>query len=283
MTATIEQPPLETPDAGVIEEARARQRRHRSFAGGATVIAAFAIAGLLFAFTGGDGGAHGAGAPAPAGGSSSKTARSSSTSCLSSGRNLQGPPSKSLLAILGVLRRPATAADVIPRTLAGEGLTRDVFVRYVRRTQVINGSPYFIYPAIVGGCGVEKEREGIMELETNIDLGHGLIGGGGGGGSSATDIEQARSLSTGPPGSATSTTVTMVLPDGVADVRLHFPAGRASGYSPKISPAVTITAKPLGNELVVRIPRSNIPESDPRLRMTWLASDGRVIRTFHRL
>jgi|ERR1039458_5575671 hypothetical protein len=282
MTITLEPPSVETPEDGVIEEARARQRRHRALAGAAS-IAAFVIAALFFAFVGGGGGSHGAGAASPAGGSSAKTARSSSTSCLSSGRTLQGPPSKSLLSILGVLRRPATVADAIPQQLAGRGLTRDVFVHYIRRTRVIDGSPYYIYPAIVGGCGVEKEREGIMELATHIDLGGGTIGGTGGGGGNAADIEQARSVGSGPPGSATSTTITMIVPDGVANVTLHFPAGRASGYSPKISPPFTISSKPVGNELVVRIPRSNIPESDPGLRMIWRAGNGHIIKTFDRL
>jgi hypothetical protein len=283
MTVTVEPPPLETPDAGVIEEARARQRRHRAFAGATT--AALAIAALLFAFLGGGdgGGSHRAAAPSPAGGSSGKTARSSSTSCLSSGRTLQGPPSKSLLSILGVLRRPATAADSIPGELAGRGLTRDVFVRYVRRTRVIDGSPYYIYPAIVGGCGVEKEHEGIIELATHIDLGAGAIGGIGGGGGNAADIEQARTVGSGPPGSATSTTITMIVPDGVANVTLHFPAGRASGYSAKISPPFTILSRPVGNELVLRIPRSHIPESVPGLRMIWRAADGRTVKRFNRL
>ncbi len=282
MTIALEPPPVKTPEDGVIEEARARQRRHRALAAAATV-AGLAIAALLFAFVGGGGGSHGAGAVASAGGPSAKTARSSSTSCLSSGRTLQGPPSKSLLSILGVLRRPATAADAIPQQLAGQGLTRDVFVHYIRRTRVIDGSPYYIYPAIVGGCGVERQREGIMELATHIDLGGGAIGGTGGGGANAAAIEQGRSVGSGPPGSATSTTITMIVPDGVANVTLHFPAGRASGYSPKISPPVTISSKPVGNELVVRIPRSHIPESDPGLRMIWRAGNGRILKTFDRL
>ena len=280
MTLTVEPPPHMKPDAGVIEEARARQRRHRGIAGAVAI--ALAVAALLFAFAGGGGGAHGAGTRVPAGGSSATAPRSSSASCLSSGRALQSPPSRSLLSILGVLRRPATAADSPAQELAGSGLTRDVFARYIRRTQVIDGSPYYIYPAIIGGCGVESEREGIMTLETNIDLGHGLLGGGGGGGYTAADIEQGSTVSTGPPGSATSTTITMVLPDGVASVRLHLPAGQASGYSPKISPPFTITRPVIGNELVVGVPRSGGFEGERGLRMTWLAPDGRVLRRFSR-
>ena len=283
MTVTVEPPQRETPDAGVIEEARARQRRHRGLAGAAA--AAVMIAAVVLASGGGgDGGrSHRRFASSPGGAASAKASRPSSTSCLSRGRNLQGSPSKSLLSILGVLRRPATAADAIPQQLAGRGLTRDVFVRYIRRARVVAGSPYYIYPAIVGGCGVENEREGIMELATNINLGAGIIGGSGGGGGDAADIEQGRMVATGPPGSPTSTTLTMIVPDGVADVTIHFPAGRASGYSAKVSPAVTIWSKPVGNELVARIPRSNIPESERGLRMTWRAADGHILKTFNHI
>ena len=281
MTSTLQPPRPGTPDAGVIEEARARQRRHRAY-GAATTILAFAIGAGLFAFTGGGGGSYAAGHSNPAGLPSAKVARASSSACLSSGRNLQGPPSKALLSILAVLRRPATAADSFGRSLAGTGLTRDVFANYIRHTQTFNGSPYYLYPAIVGGCGVEKPREGIVTLETNVDLGHGIIGADGGGGASATDIEHGETAGTGPPGSATSTTLTMLVPDGVASVTLQLPAGRASGYSPAISPPATIIGRPVGNELVVTIPRSNIPEAAPGLRMIWRAPNGHVIRTFNR-
>ena len=46
---------------------------------------------------------------------------------------------------------------------------------YIRRTRVIDGSPYYIYPEIVGGRGVEKEHEGVMELATQRGAGGGPI------------------------------------------------------------------------------------------------------------
>jgi len=284
MTTTAQQPEPQTPDAGVIEEARARQRRHRGVAGATTVIA-LAVAGLLFAFAGGGGGSHPAGAPTPAPTPAAKAASSStSAACLSGrGRTLKGAPAKSLLSILGVLRHPATAADAIGKEMAGRGLIRDVFVNYIRRTQVVSGGSYFIYPAIIGGCGVESRREGMMELATNIDLGSGITGGTGGGGDSASSIEQGRAVGTGPPGSPTSATVTMIVPDGVSRVTLRYPAGRASGYSPKISPPVTITGVPINNELVVSVPRSGGGGPIWKPRMLWRSADGRVIRTFDRL
>ncbi len=122
-----------------------------------------------------------------------------------------------------------------------------------------------------------------MNFAKDIDLGHGLIGGDGGGGSSAAQIERAEDAGTGPPGSSTSATITMIVPDGVASVSLHYPAGRASGYSAKISPPVTITAPVINNELVVRVPRNGGGGTIRQPRMIWRAADGRVTKTFSRL
>ncbi|MGH2904495.1 MAG: hypothetical protein ACRDK7_13065 [Solirubrobacteraceae bacterium] len=281
-TTTVEPPLPQAPDAGVIEEARARQRRQRGIAG-AVMLAAVAIAVVLFVFAGGGGTSRPAAAPMPGKYPPSKPARPSQASCLSKGRALQGAPSRSLLSILGVLRRPATAADALPQSLAGHGLTRGVFVNYIRRTQVVNGSPYYLYPAIIGGCGVEPEHQGIMDLATHVNIGHGLIGGGGGGGATVSEIERGMSFGSGPPASATSATITMVVPDGVASITLRYPAGRASGYSPKISPPFTITTAPVNNELVVTIPRSSGSSRPRGMRMIWRAANGHTIRTFNRL
>lgn len=287
MTITAAPPPIEVPDAGeapdagVIEEARARQHRHRGVAG-AAVIAAGAIAAILFAFTGGGGGSRLGSASVPAGRAPSKTAgRTLPSSC--QGKALQGPPSKSLLSILGVLRRPATAADA-GSGITAQGFTSAVFVHYIRRARVINGSPYYIYPAILGGCGTgEKAHEGIMDLAKNVDLGHGLVGGTGGGGASAEDIEQGRDVERGAPGSSTSETITMVVPDRVATVTLHYGPGPASGYTKKISPPFTITSPVINNELVVLLPRSVSLEGVPGVRMIWRAANGRIIKRLSRL
>jgi hypothetical protein len=276
MSVTVEPPLVDTPDAGVIEEARARQRRHRGLAA-AGVIVASATASLLFGFAGGGGGSHSGSASLPAGRLPSKTARSSSASCGQAGE-LDGTPSRSLLSILSVLRRPATAADA-GSGIAAQGFISGVFVHYIRLARVVDGSPYYVYPGIVGGCGTgETPHQGIMELARNVDLGHGLIGGTGGGGATAAAIEQGKDASSsGLPGSSTSSTVTLVVPDGVARVTLRYPAGRASGYSPKISPAFTVTTAPVENLVVVTLPRSNPLQQGT---MIWRSADGRVIKTF---
>jgi hypothetical protein len=264
----------------VIEEARARQRRHRG-AAVAAAIAAAAVAAILVAFAGGGGGSHPHSAALPAGRHRPRLARSSPAACASAtSKALQGAPSKSLLSILGVLRRPATAADALPRDFAVLGAGSDAFVHYIRRTRVVRGSPYYIYPAILGGCG-GRGPQGIGRLATNIDLGGGAIGADGGVGSTAAAIEQGRAVGTGPPGSSTSTTVTVIVPDGVAEVTLRYPAGRASGYSPKISPPFTITTAPVNNEVVASVPRSGGGGAIHQATMVWRAANGHVIKTFH--
>jgi hypothetical protein len=281
MTITVEPPSIETPEDGVIEEARVRQRRHRGAAAAVTMVAVVVLA-LLLGFAGGGGGSHPGSASVPAGRAPSKTTgRPSPSSC--QGKALQSRPSKSLLSILGVLRRPATVADS-GSGITAQGFTSAVFVHYIRLARVVNGSPYYIYPAILGGCGTgEKAHEGIMELAKNVDLGHGLVGGTGGGGGDAARIEQGREVGSGPPGSSTSETITIVVPDGVATVTLHYGPGSASGYTKKISPAFTITSPVINNELVVLLPRSVSLEGVPGVRMIWRAANGHIIKTFDRL
>jgi hypothetical protein len=277
MSLTVERPPVATPDAGVIEEARARQRRHRL--AGAALLAG-AVGGIVLGAGGGGGVSHPRSAALRAGRSPSRTGRLSTSSCASGkGGALQGAPNKSLLSILGVLRRPARAADA-GSGIAAQGFISAVFVHYIRLARVVAGSPYYIYPAIVGGCGTgERPHEGIVELAKNVDLGHGIVGGTGGGGATAAAIEQGKDAGSGPPGSSTSATITVIVPDGVASVTLRYPAGHASGYSPKISPPFTINATPVDNLLVVRVPRSNPLRKGT---MIWRAANGHVIRTIDR-
>jgi hypothetical protein len=121
MTVTVEPPPLEDIEAGVIEEARARQRHQRRMAGVSIAAASCQIA------------------PTP-------------------GRTVQGPPSKSLLSIRGVLRRPATATDALPaaveRSLLAPQLDQAVtlFVNYVRRVEVGGAVTYWVFPEILTRC-----------------------------------------------------------------------------------------------------------------------------------
>jgi hypothetical protein len=281
MTVTVEPPPARAPDAGVIEEARARQRRHRGMAG-AAALAAGATAAIVLAIAGGSGGSRPHSVFAPRAHPPSPATRQATAACAAATRKaLQGAPSKALLAILGVLRRPATAADAIPQSLRLMGAASNAFVHYIRRTRAVDGGQYYIYPAILGGCGGHV-RQGVMRLESHIDLAAGVLGATGGGGASAEDIERGQAIGAGPPGSSTSSTVTMIVPDGVAEVTLRYPAGRASGYSSKISPPFAITTAPVDNELVVSVPRSSGGGAIHQATIIWRAADGRIVKTFSR-
>jgi hypothetical protein len=71
--------------------------------------------------------------------------------CRNDGRPLpsvtHGSPRKSLLRVLGVLRRPAGTADALPRSLRGEQHSAsDIYVRYVRLALVKDGVSYYVAP-----------------------------------------------------------------------------------------------------------------------------------------
>ncbi len=278
MTSTLERPQaMPQPDAGVIEEARRRQRRHR-LAAAAAAIAAIAVGVAAWLTAGGGGGSRPVGAHRSGASSAAASSRHDSAGCAAVyGRGLDGKPERSLLSILGVLRRPATPVDTLPAGVGGIG---DVFVRYVRRTRVLDGSSYYLYPALQG-C--RPGHEAIDTATTHVDLGHGILGGVGSGNTSARQIETGETASTGPPGSDTSATITMIVPDGVASVTLRYPAGRASGYSPKISPPYTVTTPVIGNEVVVTVPRSAGGGPIWKPTMIWRGARGHALRVFHRL
>jgi hypothetical protein len=68
------------------------------------------------------------------------------------------------------------------------------------------------------------------------------------------------------------------VPDGVAAVTLHYPAGRVGGYSRKMAPAATVTAIPVNNIVVVTVPRGG-GNGDSWTTMTWRAANGTIIKT----
>jgi hypothetical protein len=265
---------------GVIEDARERHRRERGVIAAAAVAAAV-VAAIVLQSVGGGGSRPASASVAGRPGAQLAVLASCATSQT---KELQGAPSQSLLSILGVLRRPATPADALPPAFQHNllrGFTRAVYVNYIRRARVIGGVSYYIYPAVVGGCG-QPTHEGIRDLATHVPLGHGIYGSVGGGGATTADIEDGRDLVTGPPGSSQSCTITMVVPDGVASVTLRFPAGPANGFRKNvISPAATVTTNPVGSLVAVKVPRSG--GTIGQATMTWRAANGHVIKTFSRL
>jgi hypothetical protein len=192
------------------------------------------------------------------------------------GEALQGAPSQSLLSILGVLRRPATLADALPnlsRLLSEHSpFGGGIFVNYIRRARVIAGVTYWVFPRLLQICGRSTE---IMREEEST----GVRGSGVGMGTAAT-IEQGRLGGT--LGSFWHTTVEMLVPDGVATVTLHYPAGRVGGFNRHHSPAVTITTKIVGNLMIVTVPRGGNRLMAP-MTMTWRSVSGTTVKTFNSL
>jgi hypothetical protein len=107
-------------------------------------------------------------------------------------------------------------------------------------------------------------------------------GGGGGGGADAEVIEQHGSWGGTSGGTGKNPGLTRfngIVPDGVATVTLHYPAGKVGGFSRRTAPAVTITAHAVNNVVVVSVPRAGAQAL--RVTTTWRASDGTIIKTIH--
>jgi hypothetical protein len=278
-----EHDPALAPDAGVIDEARARQRRHRS--GAAAVATALAVVlGLVFAGGGGHAGStHRATASArsPVTGTQLTVA-----ACVSRITTTKAKPSRAILSILGVLRRPAGPADALPSRFRQSLVNHpiggaQVFVNYVRLARTTATGSYFIYPVQAPNCG-PLARTGqtiaVAKVADHCGADHGAIGTVGG--ITVAGIESGKALAYGGDCSHSldSSLVFGVVPDGVATVALHYPAGRIGGYSHKTGPAATVTTKVVGNVIAVMVPRGGGNGGSWRT-MTWRAADGHVVKT----
>jgi hypothetical protein len=266
MTVTIEPSPVEALDAGVIEEARKRQRRHRGRAGTATVLVA-AIAAVVVGLVAGGGndgtpGSHASGAQ-PA-------APITTAACITapSSRNT-GTPTPGFLALLGVLRQPDTSADSLPAQIESTLNGEDVYVNYIRRAQVIGSRSFFVVP--VGfGCDSTTPSQGVLlaciqranQHITDADVGSD---------STAAQVRASGMFLAG--GSCLHTTkatlIAGIVPDPVTSVTLRYPS-------------VTITAAVVNNVIVASVPHPGSPLWHP-ISMTWRAANSHVIKTFNRL
>jgi hypothetical protein len=106
-------------------------------------------------------------------------------------------------------------------------------------------------------------------------------GGGGGGGATAAEIEQHGSWGSSSGGTGANPGLTRfngLLPDGVATVTLHYPAGKVGGFSRRTASAVTITAHAVNNVVVVSVPRAG-DQATNAVTTTWRAADGLIIKT----
>ncbi len=183
----------------------------------------------------------------------------------------EGAPSAAMLRTLGVLRTPATSADVLraespPLFGIGEG----VYVKYVRFARTVGGTSYYLIP-IAKGCGslgeeVVEESRGPGEF-------------GGSGGETLAEIKQGQAVSTWVRN--TSSTVWGVVPDRVAKVVLTYSRG-ASGQKRRRS--VKVSAAVVNNVFVANL--AFLTTHTPGFGVTpttivWRSAKGSVIRRIH--
>ncbi len=174
----------------------------------------------------------------------------------------QAAPERSLLSSFAVLRRAHEPGDYLapPRYLS---FNQEVFVRYIRRAQVVAGTAYYVVPAIFTTCKPGPAYWGITFKELAAS------GDGPGGatlGPAARVDQHGLFLSSGNGGGSSS--VAGLVPDPVASVTLSYPATTDQR-------AVNITAKVVGSTVVF----SNIPRNAtiPWTSMIWRGVNGKII------
>jgi len=271
-------PPAEDVDAGVIDDARARQRRHRRIAAEAAVAVA-GVAAILIASGGWSGGPNAGRQSGSAGNSPSLSAKPAPTTTAARcvlprpPRNAsQGTPDKTLLSILGVLRRPREPGDSLA-PLRYLSFNEEVFVRYIRRARVVAGSAYYVVPALFTTCEPGPSYQAVTFKKLSADgagLGLGAVG------ATAAIIERRGEFISGGSGRGRGTsTVWGLVPDRVASVTLHYAAGPTPRH------ALTIKATVTGNVAVFPdVPRKSTASWN---EMTWRAANGHIIKTFNQL
>jgi hypothetical protein len=213
----------------------------------------------------------------------------------------EGPPAPALLSLLAVLRRPATAADRLPRSLHASAGVRGVYVHYIRLARVSGGMSYYIVPAesvsnkepiparcyeaLIVAVRAEMPHIPAKYRKPTLALAERIL---------ARDRQAAQArtgpgvclLMTGNSGTAGtcgataaqlttvgllsfSGTVSGVVPDGVATVTLRYPDG--GGRHPK-----TVTAAVVGN---VFASATTMEFRLPGPSMIWRSPTGAVLKT----
>ena len=220
---------------------------------------------------------------------------------------IHGTPGRSLLSILGVLRRPATPADKLSPDLLGSGLGDSVYAGHLRRARVLDGTSYYVAPARddpaarfpSAACFAKQAaalelylpkipaalRAPTRELQTRL-------------------IAYDRHLASTPPQDALCFVTTSrnsgtsecgvtaaqiragqglsgsqdvfsgVVPDGVASVTLRFPPS-----SPR--PASSVTAAVRGNVYIVHVAGAGKSSAVVVPTIIWRAADGHVLKTIN--
>jgi hypothetical protein len=191
----------------------------------------------------------------------------------------EGGP-RSLLSILGVLRRRQTARDVPPAgTLRGilrsDGLAIGgvvhVYWKYVRLARVSAGLRYYLIPEVAGAdvAGTHRCVHPVVSIDVwQINRWDDGVGGGGG---TATDILAGDSSSTSSGGSG-GTIISFLVPDGVATVTMRFPITTNNPAAPRTMKSVTI--KPVGNVVAFKFPAD---QTGRWRRAVWRSANGTII------
>ena len=107
--------------------------------------------------------------------------------------------------------------------------------------------------------------------------------GGGGGGANAAEIESHGMWGSSSGGTGANPGLTLfsgVVPDGVATVTLHYPAGKVGGFSRRTAPAITIKAHAVNNVVIVSVPRAGA-QATGAVTTTWRRADGSIIKRIH--
>ena len=200
-----------------------------------------------------------------------------------------GTPAKALLSVVGVFRERATAADrafareYVAAAAANPGRFggRITFVDYFRIARVVDDVSYYLVPVIQVRCDGSEGPDGVEVMR--------------GGGSYCCDyapnIAQGKTAVSYDSGSSSaSTTIVTLIPDGVASVTIHLPAGITRHYprrpdgqlEQQYNKAYTTTTPIVGNLLVVTLPGATGRFMYP-LSLEWRNASGQVLRTFSQL
>jgi hypothetical protein len=161
--------------------------------------------------------------------------------------------------MLGVLRRPQKSTDSLSLSIAG-GYTEEVFVRYVRRLRVVEGTAYFLIPATFTTCEPGPAYQAVRFVAVHAW------------GASGT-LARIPGIATGAlafsSGNGMTSTVAAVIPSGVASVTLHYAADPPASQHP-----VTLQAAVINNCVVfVIVPRN----AAANYSMVWHNAAGKVV------
>jgi hypothetical protein len=218
-----------------------------------------------------------------------------------------GSPGQPLLAILGVLRRPATAADRPPHVDSLLFVMRVLYVDYIRLARVAYGEHWYLVPGEMrtlpptqpARCFTEqvaalrRERARIppslwratVQLQAQLlarqrnaprkrpyatvfTVAFGPGVGFGGGDGTPSVIEAGRDLGT------YGSLLYGAVPDGVAAVTVYY---ATSNPHPRRRPSVLkVTAKVIGNLFVVNLPHTNGGNFGKQI--VWYSAKGNVLK-----